>query len=96
MIWKFVRHEFSIAFRGNVSFSLIAQAFDSIRYPILPVVTSTDASTELCPDCVEEILHVRHYSLYVPRDFDVSPYFQVVKPTVEIGFDFHHLRWDEA
>ena len=30
-----------------------------------------------------EILHIRHHSLYAPRDFDLSPYFHVVKPTLE-------------
>jgi len=29
----------------------------------------------------EEILEIRHSSLYVPRDFDISPYFNIVKPT---------------
>jgi hypothetical protein len=29
----------------------------------------------------------------VPRDFDVSPYFQVVKPTLEAGFDPRRLAW---
>ena len=42
-----------------------------------------------------EVLHIRNYSLYVPRDFDVSPYFRIVKPRLEQGFDFHHLDWDE-
>ncbi|MNT80823.1 hypothetical protein D3C72_2203430 [compost metagenome] len=46
-----------------------------------------------CQDCVRQILHVRHHSLYTPRDFDVSPYFQVVKPTLEAGFDHHRLAW---
>jgi len=40
-----------------------------------------------------ELDHIRKSGLYTPRDFDVSPYFRVVKPTVEAGFDFHALRW---
>ncbi len=32
---------------------------------------------------------------YDPRDFDVSPYFRIVKPRLEQGFDFHDLDWDE-
>ena len=32
-----------------------------------------------------ELLTIRHYSLYAPRDFDISPYFQVVKPSIEHG-----------
>jgi hypothetical protein len=42
------------------------------------------------------VLHIRHHSLFVPRDFDVSPYFQIVKPTIERGFDPHALTWDVA
>lgn len=71
--------------------SLIAQAFQSIRYPILPEVEQTDD-----PDCVEckrEILHIRHHSLFMPRDFDVSPYFLIVKPLIEQGFDRSQLTW---
>jgi hypothetical protein len=41
----------------------------------------------------EEILHIRHHSLYMPRDFDISPYFAVVKPTLEAGFDYRALTW---
>ena len=41
-----------------------------------------------------EILHIRHHSLFAPRDFDLSPYFAVVKPTIERGFDYRALRWD--
>jgi hypothetical protein len=73
--------------------TLIAQAFQSIHYPILPIVSITDRSGPDCPACVDEILQLRHHSLYAPRDFDVSPYFAVVKPTLALGFDFHHLQW---
>lgn len=31
--------------------------------------------------------------LFVPRDFDVSPYFEVVKPTLAQGFDYRQLNW---
>ncbi|MCU0955754.1 MAG: lipo-like protein [Hydrogenophaga sp.] len=73
--------------------TLIAQAFQSIRYPILPMISSISRDCPECPGCVEEILRVRHHSLFAPRDFDVSPYFAVVKPTLSEGFDFHSLRW---
>ncbi|MFN3310600.1 MAG: YiiX/YebB-like N1pC/P60 family cysteine hydrolase [Thermomonas sp.] len=74
--------------------TLIAQAFQSIRYPILPVIEHLPAERADCPACVEEILQVRHHSLFAPRDFDVSPYFAVIKPTLEGGFDYTALRWD--
>jgi hypothetical protein len=40
-----------------------------------------------------EILHIRHYSLFAPRDFDISPYFAIVKPTIEAGFDYRKVDW---
>jgi len=41
----------------------------------------------------QEILHIRHYSLYAPADFDLSPYFEIVKPTLEQGFNYKGLTW---
>lgn len=76
--------------------TLIAQAFQSICYPILPNVTGVSASTTDCPDCVDEIMQVRHHSLFVPRDFDVSPYFEVVKPSLAGGFDYRSITWAPA
>ncbi|MBN8511012.1 MAG: lipo-like protein [Burkholderiales bacterium] len=73
--------------------TLIAQAFQAVHYPILPIVEAVPANDPLCPDCRREILHVRHHSLFAPRDFDVSPYFAVVKPTLDAGFDPHALTW---
>lgn len=68
--------------------SLIAEAYQSIRYPILPMIETLQQGSE-----VSEILHIKHFSLFAPRDFDVSPYFKVVKPTIEHGFDYKALRW---
>jgi len=68
--------------------ALIAQAFDAVRYPILPKVTRTRSR-----QARREILHIRHSSLYMPRDFDISPYFEIVKPTIELGFDYTALHW---
>jgi Permuted papain-like amidase enzyme, YaeF/YiiX, C92 family len=73
--------------------TLVAEAFQSVRYPILPRIEVRSSDDPLCPACVKEILHVRHHSLFVPRDFDVSPYFEVVKPTLAAGFDHHTLEW---
>ena len=77
--------------------SLIAQAFQSIRYPILPSIEEVDTHKRAAsPYSRREILHIRHYSLFTPRDFDLSPYFRVVKPTIESGFDYRALRWASA
>ena len=75
--------------------TLLAQAFESIRYPILPEITRIDPCHPGAAEARREILHIRNYSLYVPRDFDVSPYFRIVKPRLEHDFDFHRLDWDE-
>ena len=72
----------------------IAQAFQHIGYPILPSVeTLSEKECEKCRETVREIFHIRHHSLFTPRDFDVSPYFEIVKPTVERGFDYKQLSW---
>lgn len=76
--------------------TLIAQAFQSVHYPILPLVESVPSGNPLCPQCRDEILRARHHSLFVPRDFDVSPYFAVVKPSLDSGFDYRALRWYQA
>ncbi|MDH5528762.1 MAG: lipo-like protein [Paracoccaceae bacterium] len=70
--------------------SLIAQAFQSIRYPILPNVTVLGEDGDYAR---REIFHIRHHSLFAPRDFDLSPYFEVVKPTLKKGFDHRSLTW---
>ena len=69
---------------------MIAQAFESVGYPILPEVRRVDA------DSRREILHIRHHSLYTPRDFDISPFFAIVKPTIETGFDYKQMMWDKT
>ena len=75
--------------------TLIAEVFQAVSYPVLPIIERRSTQDPLCPLCVDEILHVRHHSLFVPRDFDVSPYFQVIKPTLVQGFDHHALRWHD-
>jgi Permuted papain-like amidase enzyme, YaeF/YiiX, C92 family len=68
--------------------ALIAQAFDSVRYPILPKITRVESQTR-----PHEIAEMRHPSLYAPRDFDISPYFMVVKPTLARGFNYKDMHW---
>jgi hypothetical protein len=71
--------------------SLIAQAYQTIHYPILPKIRVEGVSGYYAR---REIYHIRHHSLFAPRDFDLSPYFEVVKPTLAGGFDPHDLEWD--
>ena len=71
--------------------ALIAEAFRAVHYPILPKITLTRSR-----QAIEQILEIRHSSLYCPRDFDISPFFNVVKPTITRGFDYKALHWAEA
>lgn len=74
--------------------TLIAQAFQHIRYPILPIERWRPAPSPGCPECAELALETRHHSLFAPRDFDVSPYFEIVKPTLAAGgLDYRSLEW---
>jgi len=68
--------------------ALIAQAFEAVRYPILPKITQLESEVAR-----REILHIRDSSLYVPRDFDISPYFKIVKPMLEESFDYKRVHW---
>ncbi len=75
--------------------SLIAQAFQTVRYPILPYIRHVKA-VHGSNYAQREILHIRHHSLFTPRDFDLSPYFQIVKPHLAEGFDPHLLEWGKG
>ncbi|MDQ0318372.1 hypothetical protein QO002_000510 [Pararhizobium capsulatum DSM 1112] len=75
--------------------TLVAEAFAGIQYPILPEITRAPGRAAATSTYSRaEILHIRHHSLYTPRDFDLSPYFAVVKPTLEYGFDYKRLQWE--
>lgn len=77
--------------------TLIAQAFQSVRYPILPRIVRTPQHERAASSYSRaEILHIRHHSLFAPRDFDLSPYFQIIKPTIAHGFDHHKLNWAKS
>lgn len=73
----------------TVCSSLLAQAFASVRYPVLPVLRE-DAEGNIH-------LQRRNFKLFTPRDFDYSPYFDVIKYPV-MSFDdlavYHRLPWD--
>ncbi len=68
--------------------SMIAEAFQSIQFPILPIVT-TDPEKNI------ELIE-RNPRLFTPSDFDFSPYFSVIKypifPVDEKAY-YHHLPW---
>jgi len=76
--------------------TLIAQAFGAVRYPILPIITRKRDGNPGRADHVRELWRIRHYSLYAPRDFDISPFFEVVKPRIAKPFDYQSAPWSEG
>ena len=75
--------------------TLIAESFASIRYPILPESVSINGKTYVvAPYVKSENDHIRKHGLYTPRDFDISPFFSIVKPTIVAGFDYHTVAWE--
>jgi len=76
--------------------TLIAQAFGAVRYPILPIITRKHDGNPAREDQVRELWRIRHHSLYAPRDFDISPFFEVVKPRIANAFDYRHAPWSEG
>jgi hypothetical protein len=86
--------------------TLVAQAFQSVRYPILPLQLNEEqhplkidnsprglSALRSILSYKETIFARRHYSHYTPRDFDLSPYFEIVKPTIRAGFDYKTIKW---
>ena len=71
--------------------TLIAESFQSIDYPILPRRRGEGEQSGGVP-----LLYRPHFTHFTPRDFDLSPYFRVVKPTIESGFDHHSLIWEPS
>lgn len=56
---------------NGICSSLIAKAFASVQFPILPFArTDEEQGLELFP---------RNPHLFVPKDFDFSPYFEIIK-----------------
>lgn len=77
--------------------TLIAEAFGRVGYPILPRIELRPATERGGKDWRHrELLHIRHFSLYAPADFDISPYFQIIKPTLEEGFNYKALTWSDG
>jgi hypothetical protein len=89
--------------------TLLAEAFAKIKFPVLPAYLPWKPHTagEKLRQMIlgrptrraySGLLRARHPTLCVPRDFDLSPYFDIVKfSSGELGgFDYRKLRWEEA
>jgi hypothetical protein len=86
---------------------MIAAAFDKVGFPILPQVMVQRAEAPIQRSLLEQLFsltngsHQRfifrrpHHSLVTPRDFDLSPYFEIVKFNVieSRRFDYSKIVW---
>lgn len=70
--------------------SVIAEAFEAIRYPILPIIKRHQG---------QGIKFVkRNHRLFIPKDFDYSPFFEIIKyPIFPLGEEafYRYLPWDD-
>lgn len=73
---------------------MIAKAFQNVGYPIVPGLSQTPVlENEAVKNPYGAELIMRHYSQIAPRDFDLSPNFQVVKYNI-VGtgeFDYRSI-----
>jgi hypothetical protein len=70
--------------------TLVAESFQVIDYPILPISQSEENLQDK-----KTTYSKRHFTHFTPRDFDLSPYFEIIKPTIAVGFDFHKVEWQK-
>jgi len=91
--------------------SLLGRLFHRVGFPILPTVEQTSDFDAPMPRGPRGhflrrvfgyesrqhtgLFHMRHPSLLTPRDFDLSPYFEVIKfNTIADGvFDYSLIHW---
>lgn len=57
---------------SGICSSLIAEAFDSVSFPVLPFIKTHENDTKI--DMIR-----RNPYLFTPKDFDFSPYFEIIK-----------------
>jgi hypothetical protein len=84
--------------------SLLAEAFDRVGHPILPMhIRRQEAVRSRLRDRIfgrpapserTGFLAARHPTLCVPQDFDLSPYFDVVKFNCREPIEFGWVRQD--
>ncbi len=88
--------------------SLIAKALNKVGFPILPQVTISDEPQEpryflslyqwfFGSNSHRGVFRRRSPSLVTPRDFDLSPYFEIIKLHAIEGarFDYRKINWLE-
>ncbi|MEN8184514.1 MAG: lipo-like protein [Myxococcota bacterium] len=88
--------------------SLLGRLFHRVGFPILPTVDFPDGFDAPSPrrgvlrlvlghesPKYTGLFRMRHPTLLTPRDFDLSPYFEVIKFNVIAtgGFDYQRIQW---
>jgi hypothetical protein len=88
--------------------SLLGRLFHKVNFPVLPSVTFPDTPRAKAASrwslrgwrrrglsLYAGIFHRRHPTLLTPRDFDLSPYFEIVKfnVTEDRDFDYQRIAW---
>jgi hypothetical protein len=89
--------------------SVLAEAFGKVGFPILPVPVRRKPQTTReklrqqllgrpTRRAYSGLLRARHPTLCVPRDFDLSPYFDIVKFNAReiAAFDYRRLKWEAS
>ena len=70
---------------------MIARAFQRVGYPIVPALSPALSDPLAEPsNPYGASLIMRHYSQIVPKHFDISPNFQIIKFNIIEGGDFHY------
>ena len=84
-LYRYKKNDFS----KTVCSSMLARAFMSVSFPIIPLLKRNQQG--------ELILYRRNFRIMTPRDFDVSPYFDIVKYPLlganDIN-DYRNLPWN--
>ena len=88
--------------------SLIGRAFQNVGFPILPTTTPS-ATPRIRPRFLDRVLRrtLPPYpalfrrqlpSIITPRDFDLSPYFEIIKfnPVEATNFDYRRITWEDG
>jgi hypothetical protein len=89
--------------------SLIGQIFQNVGFPVLPRMSRASSPRQAAegrsfwdrlgrtPVHYGGVYRRRHPTLLMPRDFDLSPFFEIVKFNViaEKGFDYERIEWED-
>ena len=88
--------------------SLIGRAFQNVGFPILPTTTPSatprtrprflDRMLRRTPPPYPALFRRQLPSIITPRDFDLSPYFEIIKfnPVEATNFDYRRIRWEDG